>query len=956
MVNEQLKNQTRGKIAQYYCLVIFSYIVIFTLFFSPVLFSGKLLAPGDGIVQSLPAYYSLKTLWTTLIFGGYPIAADPQNMTWYPLVRLLSLVGNSWNVFVILAYVLASSFTFGFVYTLTKSWIAGFISGLVFGMSGFFMAHLGHTNMIHAAAWLPAILLCLEKMKESKFYSFWLGATSLAVAMCFLAGHPQTFVYSLGLCGLYILITGWKVHARFRYYVFSFGAIILGIFLTSIQLLPSVELAKFSVRESLSFQDFISYSLQPRMLVMILFPYIFGSWSGQSFYGIPYFGPWGLAELTGYIGLLPLVLALFGAGLNRKNLQIWFWGVIAFLSLLLALGGYTPLAKLMYHLPGFNLFRVPARHFLELSLSVSILAGYGVAAIRQPLDLNKRLWLYRSTIIVLGLVILCFLSILLFQNELKAVAQVKSGIKNLSVLPWKNPAVGLPLLIVVINSVMLFCFFKISSKIRLILLTVLLVFDLGSSGWFCEWKYQGPSSSLLNNDQRREKYKSELYLTNERMLPVRGVLGSPEEIPPNLSRLWEVPSISGYNPLILTRASKLLDMHGRGEVSNNLIFSENESLNLLATRYLFIPQRKINPQNDLVKNNFCWLREDIDLDLGSMGSNSNVNQTQVDIFVPAYFATKVALVTSLSCSANINDHTRVLQALITTADGKTLSFPLMAGQDTSEWAWERSDVKPIVKHKRAQVFESFVAHDDNAATFEGHRYITVLQLGGRYQIEKIKFEWIPQLTEKNVAIALHKISFLDDKTNMSFPVSAINSALSDKNHWRHVEDFGETAVYENLRAMPRTWLVPQVISLKPEQILKAIQTSFLPSGGTFNPHQMALVEEPLGFQVSQPDPFTKAMVVKEKQTSIELVTSSVTPSFLVLSDVNYPGWKATIDGQPVHIFQTNYLLRGIVVPAGGHTVRFEFHPKSFYLGAGISILSAIFLIGLGILSWKKKQK
>lgn len=955
MVNKQLKNQTRKKVAQYYCLAIFSYIVIFTLFFSPVLFSGKLLAPGDGTVQSLPAYYSPKTLWTTLIFGGYPIAADPQNMTWYPLVRLLSLVGNSWNVFVILAYVLASSFTFGFVYTLTKSWIAGFFSGLVFGMSGFFMAHLGHTNMIHTAAWLPAILLCLEKMKESKFNFFWFGATSLAVAMCFLAGNPQTFVYSLSLCGLYILITGWKVLARFRYYAFSFGAIILGIFLTSIQLLPSVELAKFSVRASLSFQDFVSYSLQPRMLVMLLFPYIFGSWSGQSFYGIPYFAPWNLAETTGYIGLLPLVLALFGAGLNRKNLQIWFWGAIAFLSLLLVLGGCTPLAKLMYHLPGFNLFRVPARHFLELSFSVSVLAGYGMAAIHQPLDLNKRLWLYRSTIAVLGLVILCFLSVLLFKNELQTVAQVKAGIKNLPVLPWKNPAVGVPLLIVIINSVMLFYFSKISSKTRCILLIVLLVFDLGSLGQFCEWKYNEPSSCLLGKDQKREKYKSELHLTNKRMLPIQGVTGSPEEIPPNLSRLWEVPSLSGYNPLILTRASKLLDMHYWGEVSNNLFFSENESLNLLATRYLFIPQRKIIAQNELVKNNFCWLRENLDLVLSSNKLYNNVNQTKVDIFVPAYFATKIALVTSLGCSTNINDHTQVLQVLITTADGKTLSFPLMAGQDTSEWAWERSDVKPIVKHKRAKVFESFITHDDKAGTFEGHRYITVLQLGGRYKIEKIKFEWVPQLTKENAALTLHKISFLDDKKNMSFPVSAISSALSNKNHWRHVEDFGETAVYENLRVMPRAWLVRQVFSLRPEQILKAIQTSFLPGGGTFNPRQMALIEEPLDFQVSRPDPFAKVLSVKEKQTSMELVTSSATPSFLVLSDVNYPGWKASIDGQSVHIFQTNYLLRGIVVPAGGHTVRFEFHPKSFYLGAWISFLSAIFLIGLGILSWKKKR-
>ena len=57
---------------------------------------------------------------------------------------------------------------------------------------------------------------------------------------------------------------------------------------------------------------------------------------------------------------------------------------------------------------------------------------------------------------------------------------------------------------------------------------------------------------------------------------------------------------------------------------------------------------------------------------------------------------------------------------------------------------------------------------------------------------------------------------------------------------------------------------------------------------------------------------------------------------MVLSDVFYPGWQAHIDGKPAHIFQTNYIFRGVQLPPGEHTVTFSFRPLSFAIGCGIS--------------------
>jgi uncharacterized membrane protein YfhO len=65
------------------------------------------------------------------------------------------------------------------------------------------------------------------------------------------------------------------------------------------------------------------------------------------------------------------------------------------------------------------------------------------------------------------------------------------------------------------------------------------------------------------------------------------------------------------------------------------------------------------------------------------------------------------------------------------------------------------------------------------------------------------------------------------------------------------------------------------------------------------------------------------------------------PAFLASSEPNYPGWKATIDGQPAPILDTNAAFRGVNIPAGQHRVQFVFAPMLFYISLGISSASWI---------------
>ena len=85
-----------------------------------------------------------------------------------------------------------------------------------------------------------------------------------------------------------------------------------------------------------------------------------------------------------------------------------------------------------------------------------------------------------------------------------------------------------------------------------------------------------------------------------------------------------------------------------------------------------------------------------------------------------------------------------------------------------------------------------------------------------------------------------------------------------------------------------------------------------------------------------------------------LIFESNTPQdqLAVFSDVYYDkGWNAYIDGEKAEIIRANYILRGLMVPAGKHDIEFRFEPNSFRIGQILAIISSItilILIGLGI--------
>ncbi len=111
----------------------------------------------------------------------------------------------------------------------------------------------------------------------------------------------------------------------------------------------------------------------------------------------------------------------------------------------------------------------------------------------------------------------------------------------------------------------------------------------------------------------------------------------------------------------------------------------------------------------------------------------------------------------------------------------------------------------------------------------------------------------------------------------------------------------------------------------------------------FDPQRTALLEVPPGELPQLPGgtlaPTSKVKVTSYQANSLSLETDAPTPTVLVVSEIFYPGWEATVDGKPVRILLSDYLLRGISLPAGKHRVEMRYLAPAACIGLTISALT-----------------
>jgi hypothetical protein len=163
-------------------------------------------------------------------------------------------------------------------------------------------------------------------------------------------------------------------------------------------------------------------------------------------------------------------------------------------------------------------------------------------------------------------------------------------------------------------------------------------------------------------------------------------------------------------------------------------------------------------------------------------------------------------------------------------------------------------------------------------------------------------------------------------------------------------------VQRNPDALGAAWFIKNIRYVNgPIEAIRALDN--------LNPKDTVIVDNAFKATITNQPAFDSAATIKlvsYENDAIKYTTSAKSNQFAVLSEVYYPeGWNAYIDGKETSYANVNYILRGIAVPAGEHTIEFKFEPASYYTGQKIVYVANILLwltIAGGIFVWWKQNR
>ncbi len=334
-------------------------------------------------------------LWDSHTMCGFPLMAGLQAAVFYPLTWPVVILspGAFWTFTVWIHMCLSGLFAYAWARRGLRlgPW-GSLIAGLVFMLSGYFATHMyaGHISYISSYPWLAAILWRLERLHSGVTIRRWM-LLALAMALLVLAGFPHFVLFAWIAVGSRL---GFDLYAgtgllreRLRRAGVLAGAGMLGMLLAAPQLLPTMELVSLSQRVKIGSYDFATeHSMPPENLLLYVVPTLFGDATDK---GVEYWGRWFLWEVSGYVGVASLLLAGLGAGSGHAQRRLWLG--VALGALLVALGRYAPVYRVLYEVvPGLSLFRAPGRYLCLVTLAVAALAGMGFDRLARDTPESRR--------------------------------------------------------------------------------------------------------------------------------------------------------------------------------------------------------------------------------------------------------------------------------------------------------------------------------------------------------------------------------------------------------------------------------------------------------------------------------------------------------------------------------------------------------------------------------------
>lgn len=900
------------------------------IFYAALVFSGRILGRGDTYAYFYPYWHARDAalragelpLWSSVLFTGVPLLANSQLGTFYPLNWPLSIFEPPQAIAVsILIHVLIAGLgAYAFAReALLITPLAGFMAAVVFAFGGYVGARAEQINQLQGLAWMPVILLLTLRVRGSPARGLLLG---MALALQLLTGHTQT-VFITGV-GMLILSVGQMIASRnYRFWEYHteaekqarlrrldrrqiaalMAAGLLALVLALPQLAATVELSGVSNRAGgLTPNEVTAFSLSPFAVGRGLLP--------------GYDGPEGLIsnEYIAYPGVIALGLAIIGAltpirlgGVNRMTLV-----ALAGIGLFFAFGVYNPVYWVLASLPGFNLFRVPARWLALFALAAAVLAGWGLDALMttRPYLRGWRSWRLPAVIggIVIGLAVLSPLITRLPDGTpptpagpITFAGWAIALICLLVALRWSHRARPIVAGLIVVELLL---------ASRSLPYNDLVPYSVYDPGRFTAYQMQvyvedaTPAPRFLSiSDLRFDPGDRDVLAAQYAALGLSETATASaftgiklhEVLGTNLPLLFDLPTADGFDGGVLptryysafsallvppeeapTVDGRLREILARPESCRGACIPDLRWLRLLAVHYLI---------TDKV---FDRWHEDVAYD-----TTLPFSAGEHPVAIP-FEATAVDVL--FTCAAD---------------DLAACPPPAVQVSDAAG-NWIAADPVP-------------------AAARVDHAALARLPLPAPITVTALR------LSE---AASIEAITLVDTRTGdfqQTTPAPWTRVLSSD------IEIYADSAPY------PRAWVVDAGILAVSDDDAGTDAALAWMREPTFDPLTMMAVHDLSSrTDFSGPTGDASARITAYAETAVTVEVEAPRGGYLLLADAYYPGWTATVNGQPAPVLRADVLFRAVAVPPGSAIVEFRYAPVWLPL---IAVGAAAWVLALGVSAW-----
>ncbi len=921
------------------------------LVYNKVLLTNLVPASGDYLYYFTPYWdYANEVmrsgrlpLWNPYMYAGAPFQANPQTQLFYPLRWFFLPFGAEKGIlsFAALHAWLAGAFTYALARRAAQLGpLAAFVAAMIFALNGWTTGLLAQPVRWGTVPWLPAALFLWEMLREqplrrNRRTRRLLVALVLVWTLALLAGHSQTFYNQAVIFSFWVLFSLvwdlWQIAKnngrlslrQIWQHVWPIAAILVLMFgltltLSAAQTVPTLELSTQSYRSGgLSFLDHAALSLPPWRLGYTLLPH-YARDLGQALDSDAF------AEWVAYVGVLGLLLALIGLAKGPKRIRALALA-LGILGIGLALGAYNPISYLLHVMvPGWNLFRVPARWLQAAVLGFALLAGLGTQNLwsgwRPKLGLPHRRWVWFG---LTGLMLLALAVVLLSRPN------------GFSLLAWST---ALLVFAVVLQTK------GVTRRWGTIALLGLLALELYGASWVLPIQHPTTPQAVRSWRSAPARIAAEAdpncrtlslstttwdpgdlsdlrqiygpYLDEPGLSNLIDATKAKEVLAPNLSLLFRLPSLDGFGGGVLPTARFVQSMQlflppdrivADGRLREQMReIPDGRLLSLFSVCYV------------IADKNFDAWQDNVYYDL-SFGETLTAQTPELTFFdLPGFPITAVGLVTHLSDSVQLADGEVVAELAAIYADGREVLLPIRAGIETAVGA----DDAALIAHNRE--LPAVRWRNDEP----GQDVVAQLTLPESGLLASLNL----RLLHADARLFVRGLSVID-------AVSGAHDTLVISRHpWQRIHS-GDVKIYRNNAVLPPVFLVSETgISSEDATTLAHMQSS------SFDPSATVLLAEGEPIQGGS----GSAALISRSPEHIQIAVQATTPATLVWAESWYPGWQATLDGEAVTIQRADLLLQAVQVPAGDHTLELTFQPQTLLWGL---FLSAITLLILLLLLW-----